>query len=104
MNCFLCDQPMVSGHTKWLEYGASKKIAHRACDRDALIGRARQLGVWDDPEAHTDTELMDAIAADRLSGEWLARLDRLPTDEAKREAIHRLRVSFDAVSEKEREQ
>ena len=87
MNCFLCDQPMVQGRAKWLYYGSEKRLGHDRCDRAALMVRASRLGVVDDPGAYTDTELMDAIAAELL-----------PSDEAKRDAVHRLRLSFDAES------
>jgi hypothetical protein len=62
MNCFLCDEPLVSGHAKWLYYGQVKKMGHNLCDRGALMGRASRLGVVADPGEYTDGELADAIA------------------------------------------
>jgi len=98
MNCFLCDQPLTQGRAKWLYYGSVKRLGHDRCDRAALMARAARLGVVGDPGEYTDTELADAIAAELLSGEWLARLERLPSDEAKRDAVHRLALALDAES------
>lgn len=63
-------------------------------DRQRLVARARELGVYDAPEERTDKELADAIAAEEASGEWLDRLEALPTDEEKRAAVHRLAEEF----------
>jgi hypothetical protein len=63
-------------------------------ERQELITRAHQLGVFVVPEERTDQELRDAIAAEVASAAWLDRLEQLPTDEAKREAVHRLAESW----------
>lgn len=58
--------------------------------RNALIARAAELKVFDTPEERTDDELYWAIKAEENCAAWLARLESLPTDEAKREAVHRM--------------
>lgn len=68
MNCFLCAQPLQPGRAKWLYYGQVKHLGHDRCDRGALMGRARELGVVADPGAYTDTELADAIALSAAGG------------------------------------
>jgi hypothetical protein len=68
VNCFLCDQPLTQGRAKWLYYGSVKRLGHDRCDRAALMGRARALGVVADPGAYTDTELADAIALSAARG------------------------------------
>lgn len=99
MNCFRCDQPMLSGRAEWDTYGAHHVIVHTGgCDRGALIRLAVELGCVADADKCTDQALIDAIVAEKLCGEWLNRLERLPTDEAKRDAVHRLRVGFDQVT------
>jgi hypothetical protein len=68
-------------------------------EREQLVIRARQLDLFPEPEKRTDQQLRDAIAAEEAAGAWLARLEQLPTDEAKRDAVHRLRLDLDeAVS------
>ncbi len=67
-----------------------KEDAGMTIERQELITRACELGVFCEPEAHTDQELRDAIAAEEASAAWLDRLEQLPTDEAKRGAVHRL--------------
>ncbi|WP_078278521.1 hypothetical protein [Mycobacteroides franklinii] len=62
--------------------------------RYKLIARARELDVFPDPESRTDEQLSDAIAAEEAATLWLQRLEQLPTDEAKRAAIHRLAQSL----------
>lgn len=64
-------------------------------NRDQLEARARELGCFLDAEARTNIELADAIAAEEAAGAWLDRLEQLPTDEAKRDAVHRLRLSIE---------
>lgn len=59
-------------------------------ERDTLVAKARELGVYDAPEERTDQELIDAIAAEEAAGAWLARMEALPTDEMKRDAVRRL--------------
>lgn len=102
MKCYYCDQDMDSGSAKFDTWGDRTVCAHRQCDRDALAARARELGVLTDaswpgqrPQNHSEQVIIEAIAAEKLSGEWLERLEKLPTDEAKREAVHRLRLEFD---------
>lgn len=95
MKCYYCDQPMTSGSAKFDTWGNRTVCAHRTCDRQSLLTRAYEMGVIVVPEERTDQELIDALAAERLSGEWLDRLEKLPTDEAKRDAVHRLRLSMD---------
>jgi hypothetical protein len=65
-------------------------------NRQQLEDRARALGCFLDVEARTNQELADAIAAEEAAGAWLARLEQLPTDEAKRDAVHRLRLQIEA--------
>jgi hypothetical protein len=62
--------------------------------RQHLEDRARELGCFPDPENYTDTQLLDAIKAEQAAGAWLARVEQLPTDQAKREAWARLSRSF----------
>lgn len=62
--------------------------------RDDLIARATELRVFDNPAERTDQQLADAIAAEEAAGAWLARLETLPTDEAKSAAVRRLAQSF----------
>lgn len=66
--------------------------------RAELIGRAEALGVFDRPADHTDQELRDAIAAEEAADTWLKRLEQLPDDEAKRDAVHRLRVDLETAA------
>lgn len=68
-------------------------------ERDELITRARELGLWDDPENRTDQQLRDAIAAEEASAEWLFKLEQLPTDEQKRDAVRRLSEAFKRAAE-----
>lgn len=95
MKCYYCDQPMASGRAKYDTWGARRVLAHKVCDRDDLIARGRELGVFGEFDQHSDQEIIDAIAADRLAGEFLDRLDKLPNEEAQRDAVHRLRLSMD---------
>jgi hypothetical protein len=95
VDCYHCNQPMASGSARYATWGARTVIVHRACDRDALIARARELGCFEDASQRSDQQLIDAIAAEQLSGEWLDRLAKLPTDEAKRDAVHRLRLTME---------
>ena len=88
---------MASGSARFATWGDRTVLCHRSCDRDNLITYARELGCFDDPDERTDQQLIDAIAAEKLSGEWLDRLEKLPTDEAKADAVHRLRLSFDEI-------
>lgn len=104
MNCYYCDLPMASDNAKFDTWGDRKVLAYKTCDRGALIARADELGIltksWpgQHPGNHSDQVIIDAIAAaDRLSAEWLDRLDKLPTDEAKRDAVHRLRLAMEAM-------
>lgn len=62
--------------------------------RQRLEDRARELGCFPDPENYTDMQLLDAIKAEQAAGAWLARMESLPTDEAKRNAIRRLSRDF----------
>lgn len=66
-------------------------------ERQELITRAHELGVFIVPEERTDKELRDAIDAEEASAAWLDRLERLPTDEAERDAVHRLAQQFAAI-------
>lgn len=61
--------------------------------RDKLIARARELG-FERPEDYTDMQLLDAIKAENAATAWMNRFEALPTDEAKRDAIHRLSADF----------
>lgn len=106
MKCYYCDQDMASGSAKFDTWGDRTVCVHRRCDRDALTTRARDLGVLVDdswpgqrPQNHSEQVIIDAIAAELLSGEWLERLEKLPTDEAKRAAVHRLRLEFEESRE-----
>lgn len=65
--------------------------------RQRLEARARELGCFDDPENRTDQQLRDAINAEEAAGEWLTRLEQLPTDHAKQDAIRRLSAAFHQV-------
>lgn len=67
-------------------------------ERQELITRAHELGVFTVPEERTDQELRDAIAAEEASAAWLDRLEKLPTDAAKRDAVHRLRLDLEAAN------
>lgn len=60
--------------------------------RQALIERAEELGCYEDPENHTDQELLDAIKAEQSAEIFLDKFAALPTDEARREAAQRLRM------------
>jgi hypothetical protein len=62
--------------------------------RNDLIARATELRVFDNPEECTDDQLYWAIKAEEASAAWLARLETLPSDEAKRDAVHRLSVQL----------
>lgn len=64
-------------------------------ERQYLEDRARELGCFPDPENYTSRQLMDAIMAEQAAAAWLDRLEQLPTDEAKRDAVHRLGLEFD---------
>ena len=64
-------------------------------ERQHLEDRARELGCFPDPENYTNRQLMDAIMAEQAAAAWLERLEQLPTDEAKRAAVHRLAQRFD---------
>jgi hypothetical protein len=66
--------------------------------RQTLEDRARDLGCFPDPENYSDQQLLDAIKAEQAAGAWLDRLEQLPTDEAKRDAVHRLRLDFDRLT------
>lgn len=50
-----------------------------------------------DPQGVVQCGCTDACV-ERVGGEWLAKLETLPTDEAKRDAIHRLRLDLEAAS------
>lgn len=63
--------------------------------RELLIKQARALECFSDPEQRTDKELQDAINAETAAAAWLDRLEQLPTDEAKRAAVHRLRLDLE---------
>lgn len=65
--------------------------------RQRIEDRARELGCFPDPENYTDTQLLDAIKAEQAAASWLDRLEQLPTDEAKRDAVHRLAQQFAAI-------
>lgn len=95
MDCYHCNLPMESGTAKFATWGDRKVLAHRSCDRRALLAYADELGLVPDLDIITDEQLIDAIAAEKLSGEWLDRLEKLPTDEDKREAVHRLRLALE---------
>lgn len=73
-------------------------------NRDELLARAVELGCWnpDDAKLATDEQLRDAIAAEEAAGEWLAKLEALPTDEARREAVHRLRLDLERIADEHR--
>ncbi|MFE7799036.1 hypothetical protein [Nocardia sp. NPDC057440] len=58
--------------------------------RQRLEERARELGCFLDPENYTDMQLLDAIKAEQAAAAWMARLETLPTDEAKRDVVARL--------------
>lgn len=63
--------------------------------RDDLIARATELGCFDNPAECTNDQLYWAIKAEEAAGAWLGRLETLPTDDAKRDAVHRLRVQME---------
>ncbi len=63
--------------------------------RQKLENLARELGCFDDPENHTDQELLDAIKCEQACMDWMARWETLPTEGAQREAVHRLRLSLE---------
>ena len=65
-------------------------------ERQHLEDRARELGCFPDPENYTNRQLMDAIMAEKAAAEWLERLEQLPSDEAKRNAVHRLRLDMES--------
>jgi hypothetical protein len=71
--------------------------------RQRLEDRARQLGCFPDPENYTDQQLVDAIKAEQAAAVWMDRLEQLPTDEAKRDAVHRLRLAFDDAAKNRHE-
>ncbi|WP_454199554.1 hypothetical protein [Nocardia sp. Marseille-Q1738] len=62
--------------------------------RQQLEDRARELGCFPDPENYTDMRLLDAIKAEQAAAAWMNRFERLPSDEAKRDAVHRLARDF----------
>lgn len=66
--------------------------------RQRLEDRARELGCFPGPENYTDTQLLDAIKAEQAAAAWLARMEALPTDEAKSEAVRRLARAFEGGS------
>lgn len=45
-------------------------------NRDELIGRARELGCFPNPEAYNDQQLGDAIAAEEASIAWMAEWEK----------------------------
>lgn len=63
--------------------------------RSELLGRAEALGVFEHPDDYSDEQLRDAIAAEEACASFVDRLEQLPTDEAKRDAIHRLRLGLE---------
>lgn len=67
-------------------------------ERKHLEDRARELGCFPDPENYTNRQLLDAIMAENAAAAWLSRLEQLPTDEAKRDAVHRLAQQFDRLT------
>lgn len=90
MNCFYCDQPLKSGHVRNETWGQRMVLAHKpSCERQDLLNQAYALGVFTAAEDRTDQELIDAITAEKLSGEFLDRLEKLP-EAAQAAAIHRL--------------
>jgi hypothetical protein len=66
--------------------------------RQELEDEARVLGCFPDPEGRTDEQLRDAISAERAAGEWIRRFEQLPSDAAKRDAIHRLALDLEKAS------
>lgn len=64
-------------------------------ERQYLEDVARELGCFPDPENYTSRQLMDAIMAEQAAAAWLDRLDQLRQWEAKRDAVHRLRLDLD---------
>lgn len=76
MNCYYCEQKLTSDNVKYDIWGRRKVIAHRTCGRLALLNRAYEMGLFCAAEEHTDTEIVDAIAAEKISGEVLDRIER----------------------------
>jgi hypothetical protein len=66
--------------------------------RDDLIARATELQVFDAPAERTNNELYWPIKAEENAAAWLTRMESLPTDAAKRDAVHRLRVQMEQQS------
>lgn len=62
--------------------------------RADLIARATELGCFSNLEECTDEQLDWAIKAEEAAGAWLNQLERVPTDEAKSEAVRRLGRDF----------
>lgn len=84
----------------WVTWGGRHVLAHKTCKRGDLVTYAADLGVFpvDDP-SRTDQQLIEAVAAEKLAAEWLERVEKLPSDEAKHEAWRRLARRFTEPSE-----
>lgn len=96
MDCYHCNQPLVPV-PEWKTYGQRMVLIHKKCERADLCNYALELGVvcgdpWED---YTEQQLIDAITCEKLCGEFMDRVDRLPTEEAQHDAIHRLRLSME---------
>lgn len=63
--------------------------------REKMEAYIRELGIFDDPEQRTDDELRAAIEDENAAAAWMARWEKLPTDEERQEAVQRL---IDAVN------
>ncbi|NEW42741.1 hypothetical protein GV794_02040 [Nocardia cyriacigeorgica] len=59
--------------------------------RQRIEDRARELGCFPDPENRTDRQLLDAIQAEQAAAAWMNRFAQLSSDEAKSDAVRRLR-------------
>ena len=79
MNCYYCEKPMSVG--RYATWGRRTVVVHKHCERDDLLERAYAMGLFTAAEERTDQELVEAIAAEKISVEWLARVERLPADE-----------------------
>jgi hypothetical protein len=59
--------------------------------RKQLEDRARGLGCFPHPENYTDVQLWDAIKRELATG-WMQKYEALPTNEARIDAIHQMRM------------
>lgn len=80
-DCFHCETRMEDGAATFTVWGERAVPIHRGgCKRDDLAALAMKLGCFDDVTDRTDQQLVDAIAAEKLSAEWLDRVSKLPEE------------------------